>query len=100
MLALFSYGRFFSPADKRMSKIRNIGPVSMQWLVDVGVESIEELERIGSVEAYRRVRDLHQGEASLNLLWALQAGLMDIHWADLPPEIKDQLLAELDEQSG
>ncbi len=79
----------------RASSIRNIGPVSTAWLAEVGVESLEDLERVGSVEAYRRVREQRPQKASLNLLWALQGALMELHWADVPDEIKEQLLEEL-----
>lgn len=78
-----------------MSDIRNIGPVSAKWLAEIGVESLEDLERVGAVEAHRRVRANEPQKASLNLLWALQGALMDLHWADVPDEIKQDLLDEL-----
>ncbi len=78
-----------------MSELRNIGPVSAQWLADVGVESLEDLERVGVLEAYRRVRANEPQKASLNLIWALQGAVMDIHWTDVPEEIKEELLEEL-----
>ena len=78
-----------------MSDLRNIGPASAKWLADVGVESLEDLERVGVVEAYRRVKANEPQKASLNLLWALQGAAMDIHWTDVPDQIKAQLLEEL-----
>ena len=74
--------------------LRNIGPVSAQWLETVGVYGMEDLQDLGPVETYLRVRDAGF-KASLHLLWALQGALMDIHWADVPPEIKDELKAAL-----
>ena len=79
-----------------MGDLRNIGPVSSSWLAEIGVESIEDLERVGAVEAFRRVRELHPDRASRNLLWALQGALMDIHWSDVPDEIKQQLVQQID----
>ncbi len=78
-----------------MDKIRNIGPTTAGWLSEVGVSSITELERVGVVETYRRVRELRPGDVSLNLLWALQGALMDLHWSDVPDEIKQQLMEQL-----
>lgn len=78
-----------------MSELRNIGPVSVKWLAEIGVESLEDLERVGPVEAYRRVSASQPGKASLNLLWALQGAVMDLHWTDVPDEIKQELLDEL-----
>ena len=83
-----------------MSSIKNIGPASAKWLAAVGVESIEDLERTGAVEAYRRVRQLEPAKVSLNLLWALQGALMELHWADVPHEVKEELLVELGEDAG
>lgn len=79
-----------------MSSMRNIGPASSRWLAAVGIESLEDLERVGAVEAFRRVREIEPAKASLNLLWALQGALMDIHWTDVPDEIKQSLIDELD----
>lgn len=78
-----------------VSELRNIGPVSARWLAEIGVESLEDLERVGVVEAYRRTREIRRAKASLNLLWALQGAVMDLHWTDVPGEIKQELLDEL-----
>lgn len=79
-----------------MSNIRNIGDATGRWLAEAGVESVEELERVGVVEAYRRVKSLYPSKVSLNLLWALQGAVMDLHWADVPDEVKMQLQYRLD----
>ncbi len=78
-----------------MTDIRNIGPASAKWLAQVGIESLEDLERVGTVEAYRRVKEIEPKKASLNLLWALQGAVMELHWIDVPDEVKQQLLEEL-----
>jgi len=49
-----------------------------------------DLEAVGVVEAYRLVR-LHSFNASLNLLYALKAGLRDVRWTALPSEVKSKL---------
>ena len=60
-------------------KLRNLGPVSTQWLAEVGVFSRADLERVGSVAAYAMVRRRQQG-ASLNLLWALEVTVFLFAW--------------------
>lgn len=70
--------------------LRNIGPVSESWLRAAGINSLQDLERIGSVEAYRAVR-MHGFNASLNLLYALEAALLDTHWTKLPERTKERL---------
>ena len=78
-----------------MSKIRNIGPASVHWLEEIGVETLEQLRSVGSVPVYAMVRDQHP-EASLNLLWSLEAALRDQDWHELTQDVKDALLQELE----
>lgn len=70
--------------------LRNIGPTSARWLEAVGVHGRDDLDELGVVETFLRVRDAGFSN-SLNLLWALQGALMDIHWAEIPQEIKAEL---------
>lgn len=70
--------------------LKNLGPVSREWLQAVGIHSRADLEAVGALEAYRLVR-LHGFNASLNLLYALEAALRDVHWTALPAETKRQL---------
>jgi DNA transformation protein len=72
--------------------LKNLGPVSEQWLRAAGIHSREELEKLGSVEAYRQVR-LHGFNTSLNLLYALEAALLNVHWTALPLQTKARLKA-------
>ena len=58
-----------------------IGPVSTAWLREIGIESADDLKRIGIVEAYRQIKALHPREVSLNLLYGLEAALVGIHWS-------------------
>ena len=74
------------------NKIRNVGPKSAAWLRQVGVRTQEDLERLGPVEAFMKVKRAGF-RPSLNLLYALEGALADCHWADLPDERKAALLA-------
>jgi TfoX C-terminal domain len=74
-----------------------IGPVSAGWLRDIGVESAADLKRIGIVEAYRQIKMLHPREATLNLLYGLEAAVVGIDWKDLPPERKAELKSEVND---
>ena len=73
-------------------ELKNLGPVSREWLNAVGIHSRADLEAVGAIEAYRLVR-LHGFNASLNLLYALEAALRNEHWAQLAPEVKTRLKA-------
>jgi len=78
-------------------KLKNIGPKTRGWMHEVGVHSREDLERLGSVEVYRRMKELHPDKVSLNALWGLEAALLNMHYAMLPQEVKDELLRQLHE---
>lgn len=74
-----------------VARLRNLGPKSARLLAEAGIRTIAELRLLGAVKAYRRV----EGKASLNLLWAIAAGLEDRDWRDLTPEEKSSLLAQI-----
>ncbi|HZG84196.1 TfoX/Sxy family protein [Paenibacillus sp.] len=71
-------------------RIRNIGAVCERWLADIGIHTLADLARIGSVEAYRRIREREPG-ANIIALYALEGALLDMHWRELPPEVKEAL---------
>ncbi len=81
-------------SSQQLSKLRNLGPKSIEWLNDVGIVTVDDLEALGAVEAYRRVKHRYPRQASLNLLYGLQAALLNIHWNELSPEMKADLRAQ------
>ena len=81
-------------SGRSIDSLRNLGPASAAWLREAGVETVEDLERLGAVVAYRLVKR-RQPKASLNFLWALAAGLDDLDWRELSAGRKASLKAEL-----
>ena len=77
--------------------MKNMGPKSSVWLASIGVHSLEDVARLGVVETYKRVKAAYPEKVSLNLLYGLQAALLDISWNELPPDIKEQLKRQVDE---
>jgi DNA transformation protein and related proteins len=73
-----------------MTQLKNIGPVSAQWLRAVGIHTPEDLAALGAVEAYARVQQ-HGFKPSLNLLYALEGALRDLPWTALPANVKQKL---------
>ena len=59
-----------------------------------GIDTPDDLDRVGSVEAYQRVLEAG-GHPSLNLLWALEGALLDLDWRHLPEDRKQGLRAAL-----
>lgn len=66
---------------------------SVNILRAIGINTHADLERTGAVEAYRRIR-ARDINVSKVMLYALQGALMDIHWNDIPPDLKARLVSE------
>jgi TfoX/Sxy family transcriptional regulator of competence genes len=64
-------------------------------LAEAGIESLDELHHLGAVKAYLRAKVLRPKRVSLNLLWALAAGLEDRDWRTLSLDEKASLLHEV-----
>ena len=77
--------------------MKNLGPKSSEWLASIGVHSLDDIARIGVVETYKRVKAAYPEKVTLNMLWGLQAALLDIPWNELPPDIKAKLRNEAGE---
>ena len=76
--------------------MKNMGPKSTQWLASVGIHTLDDVANIGVVESYLRVKAAYPGKVSLNLLYGLQAALLDLPWNELPTDIKAELKSEVD----
>ena len=77
--------------------MKNLGPKSMEWLASVGVYTLDDVAKLGVVESYKRVKAAYHEKVSLNLLWGLQAALLDLPWNELPPDIKSELRKQVGE---
>ena len=78
--------------------MRNIGPKSSEWLASVGVYTLDDVLNLGVVETYKRVKAAYPEKVSLNLLYGLQAALLDLPWNELPPDIKEELKQQVENQ--
>ena len=75
---------------QRIADLKNLGPKSQTWLNAIGVHNRADLQAVGPVATYTILRQ--QGYlVTLNLLYAMQAALLDMHWTALPPDIKTKL---------
>lgn len=74
-------------------QLKNLGMASVNILRAIGINTHADLKRMGAVEAYRRIkaRDINVSKV---MLYALQGALLDIHWNDLPSDLKAQLVFE------
>jgi DNA transformation protein len=71
-------------------ELANLGPKTEEWLAGIGILTRADIERVGSVEIYRVLRS-RGVPVSLNLVYALEAMLIGVHWTKLPASLKIEL---------
>jgi DNA transformation protein len=76
-----------SPVDP----LAKFGTVSRRWLADAGIRTRADLERIGSVAAFKKVAAAGHAP-SANLLFALEGALLDLRPDRLSAAVKQNLL--------
>ena len=81
--------------NSELESLLNLGPKSTSWLADIGIHTRRDLVEMGIVPAYCLLK-AQEYPASLNLLYALYGALHDVPWNKVPPEVKQQLQAEVE----
>lgn len=78
-------------SHSELLQLKNLGMASVNILRAIGINTYADLQRTGAVEAYRRIksRDINVSKV---MLYALQGALMNVHWNDLSPDLKRQLV--------
>jgi len=79
-----------NPYNMPIGELPNLGPKSAQWLREIGVETLVDLEAVGAIAAYQRLKALGL-PVTLNLVWVIEATLLGLDWRDLPEADKDRL---------
>ncbi len=80
----------------RNDSMRNLGPKSKAWLAEIGISTFEDLQALGAVETYLRLRFRFGSQINRNMLHAMAACLAGIDWRDLSNQHK----ADLDRAVG
>lgn len=74
----------------RLSELPNVGKVLESNLQRIGVETPEQLQEMGSKEAFLRIR-LHDCGACLHMLYGLQGAVEGIRDTQLNQDTKEDL---------
>jgi len=79
-----------------IEQLKNIGPTIARRLKEIGVHTRADLEAIGSVAAYRRICEWHQGKTIpvCYYLYSLEGALRGLHWDAIGPGVKQSLLSQ------
>lgn len=80
-------------------KLKNLGMASVNILRAIGINSYDDLKRVGAVDAYQRIkaRDINVSKV---MLYGLHGALVNVHWNDLPAEVKRRLVDEAEQQAA
>ena len=75
-----------------LSSLPNIGKVVEEQLLQVGIDSAEELKRIGAREAWLRIQAIDES-ACIHRLMALEGAIRGVKKSMLSDEVKADLKA-------
>ena len=73
-----------------LSSLPNIGKVVEEQLMQVGVNSTEELKRIGAKDAWLRIQAIDES-ACIHRLMALEGAIRGVKKSMLPDDVKADL---------
>lgn len=73
-----------------VEQLLNIGPKSANWLKEVGISTLADLQKAGAVLAYKILQHRFKG-INILMLYGLYGALNNRHWNSLSREEKDTL---------
>ena len=77
---------------------KNIGATIEKHLNEIGVFSLADIAQMTPVKAYQNICKQNPSKIFpvCYYLYSLQGALLDIHWDDLPAELKTELRKQVD----
>lgn len=72
----------------------NLGPKSTTWLHAIGIFTLDDLRKVGSVPAFLELRRAGFN-VSIVMLYALEGAITNTHWLTVKRERRQELLAAL-----
>jgi DNA transformation protein and related proteins len=78
-------------APETLERMRNLGPIIAGRLRAVGIETPDELRKLGAIEAYVRLKRVFHVETTHAQLYALHGAVNDVRWYVLPEEARAAL---------
>lgn len=99
LLAVIRFVELSGQGMKKLKELPNIGDTLQSKLESVGIDSEEKLRKIGSLDAFLRMRK--KGVAScVNTLYALEGAIKNMRWHNLSWESRKYLKQELEKFSN
>lgn len=81
-----------------LRKAKNIGATIEKYLNEIGIFTLADLAETTSVKAFMKIRKQHP-EKTIPVcyyLYSLEGALLDLHWNDIPPKLKEELKSKID----
>lgn len=79
-----------------VDQLKNIGPKSAEWLHEIGIVTLRDLQKAGAVLSYKMLQHRFKG-INVLMLYGLYGALNNRHWNSLSPTEKDALKREAEE---
>ncbi|WP_428772820.1 TfoX/Sxy family DNA transformation protein [Vibrio sp.] len=79
----------------RLKDLPNLRLATERMLKKAGIETVDQLEQRGSLEAFKAIQQTHSAEVSLELLWALEGAISGTHWSVIPQSRREELSKHL-----
>lgn len=76
--------------------LKNLGEVSVKILNSIDIYTKADIEETTPTIIYKLLKERGH-PVSLVMVYALQGAIMDLHYLDIPKEIKDRLKKEVSE---
>ncbi len=80
----------------RISDLKGLGPKSEKCLNEIGIYTSDDLEAMGPIRAFIKLKRECSIKPSLNFLYAMVGALENKHWVDIARDEKSKLLMTLD----
>ncbi|MFO7789317.1 MAG: TfoX/Sxy family protein [Bacteroidota bacterium] len=74
----------------KLSEALNIGKVLELKLESVGIDSLEELKKVGAENAFAKVKQIDKN-AGRSILFAMDGAVQGVKWHEIPEERKEKL---------
>lgn len=78
-----------------ISKLRNLGPTSEKMLNSIDVYTLDDIKELTPVVIFHILKSRGY-DVTLHMVYALQGAIMDLHYLELPEEIKTDLKNEIE----
>ena len=82
------------PQNNNLPKLRNLGPVSTQWLHSIEVYTKDDIKKLGPIVIYNMLK-AHGYNVNILIVYALQGVIMDCHWNEIPSKMKEKFKKEI-----